>query len=204
MRGLRPFAPTSNTHVHFQESLSPYPCKYCTQNCITNAYHWHYDCPFKNQNPTPLATSTTTDRQITPESRSEQNSSDDANNSYWQLLVPGHFNQNGSKLKTDSQYAVKNASSGEIIPCLLDTGSTLSPRVRIAATWRHCRRMAQKSCRKIFIQETKNVWRKSGKKKEKQTLTLFCRTSFVTAELVLKDYQKSSIIDPSTLTEKLA
>ena len=72
----------SNPHVHFQEALPPYPCKYCTQNCITNAYHWHYDCPFKNQNSTPLATSTTTDRQITPESRSEQNSSDDANNSY--------------------------------------------------------------------------------------------------------------------------
>ena len=40
--------------------------------------------------------------------------------------MPGHFNQNGSKLKTDSQYVVKNASSSEIIPCLLDTRSTLS------------------------------------------------------------------------------
>ena len=102
--------------TRIQEALPPYPCKYCTQNCITNAYHWHYDCPFKNQNPTPLTTSTTTDKQITPESQSEQNSSHDANNSYWQLLVPGHFNQNGSKLKADSQYVVKNASSGEIIP----------------------------------------------------------------------------------------
>ena len=66
------------------------------------------------------------DRQITPESRSKQSFSDDANNTYWHLLVPGHFNQNGSKLTAAGQYVVKNASSGEIIPYLLDTGSTLS------------------------------------------------------------------------------
>ena len=82
MTGPRLSAPISNLHVHFQESLPPYRCKYCTQNCIANAYHWHYGCSFKNQNPTLLTTFTTTDRQITPESRSEQNSSDNANNSY--------------------------------------------------------------------------------------------------------------------------
>ena len=82
LRGPRSSALTSNPHVHFEESLPPYRCKYCTQNCVTNAYHWHYDCTFKNQNPTSLTTSTTTGRQITPESWSEQNSSDDVNNSY--------------------------------------------------------------------------------------------------------------------------
>ena len=30
------------------------------------------------------------------------------------------------KLKAESQYVVKNVSSGDIIPCLLDTGSRLS------------------------------------------------------------------------------
>ena len=37
-----------------------------------------------------------------------------------------HFNQNGSNLTAEGQYFVKNASSGEIIPRVLDTGSTLS------------------------------------------------------------------------------
>ena len=40
--------------------------------------------------------------------------------------MPGHFSQNGSKLKARLQYVVKNASSGEIIFCLLDTGSSQS------------------------------------------------------------------------------
>ncbi|GFW76730.1 uncharacterized protein TNCV_4944471 [Trichonephila clavipes] len=40
-RGFRP-----NHHTHFQHGLPPYPCSICTQQGISNAYHWKLLCPF--------------------------------------------------------------------------------------------------------------------------------------------------------------
>ena len=39
--------------------------------------------------------------------------------------MPGHLNQNGSSCKEKSQYDVKNISSSEIIPCLINTERSL-------------------------------------------------------------------------------
>ena len=47
-RGPRPNNPTGN-NVHFQETLPPSPCRICLQNKITNAFHWHRNCPFATQ-----------------------------------------------------------------------------------------------------------------------------------------------------------
>ena len=119
LRGLRPSALTSKP----PRVSSPYSCKFCSHNKISNAYHCHKDCPFKNQNINWITNSNATDTQITPEVQSEQSSSGCTNNTYWHLLATRHFIQNGSKFTAKSQYAVKNVSSGEIIPCLIDTGS---------------------------------------------------------------------------------
>ena len=84
------------------------------------------DYPFKNQKINPIQNSNAPDRPTTPEIHSKQNSSCSTNNTYWHLLVPRYYNQNGSIYKEKRQYDVKNVSFGEIILYLINTGSSLS------------------------------------------------------------------------------
>ena len=45
----RPARPNISSVVHYQSELPPSPCRLCSKQGILNAYHWHSQCPFKNE-----------------------------------------------------------------------------------------------------------------------------------------------------------
>ncbi|GBO03460.1 hypothetical protein AVEN_124358-1 [Araneus ventricosus] len=120
------FRPFSNANTHFQEKLPPSACWLCTKQGIANAYHWIQTCPFGL--------------------------------SSGQLLSPNPAPPNFDPPKEENQQCQLPTVSGyykrKPLPCVLDTGSTISLIPRDLVTKNHLKMI---NAQDIVVQQTRGA-----------------------------------------------
>ncbi|GBM97304.1 Transposon Ty3-G Gag-Pol polyprotein [Araneus ventricosus] len=120
------FRPFSNANTHFQEKLPPSPCWLCTKQGIANAYHWVQTCPF-GLSAGQLPSPNPAPPNFDPPKKENQQ---------WQLpTVSGYYKRNP-------------------LPCVLDTGSTISLIPRDLVTKNH---LKMTNAQGIIVQQTRGT-----------------------------------------------